>query len=74
MILSIFRIFMVLFVVALPGVAGSLTPDEVLVVANKNAARSVGLAKFYMERRDVSLNVAGESVFCRVSKQGSCPG
>ncbi|MGM0760923.1 MAG: TIGR03790 family protein, partial [Thermodesulfobacteriota bacterium] len=28
-------------------------PSQVLVVANKNAARSVGLAKYYMHKRDI---------------------
>jgi len=30
-----------------------LNPEEVLVVANKNAARSVGLARYYMEKRSI---------------------
>ncbi len=35
------------------GQAWALDPDEVLVVANKNAARSVGLAKYYMQQRKI---------------------
>ena len=31
----------------------ALTPDEVLVVANRNAAKSPGLARFYMEQRGI---------------------
>jgi hypothetical protein len=31
----------------------ALEPDEILVVANRNAARSVGLAKYYMKRREI---------------------
>ncbi|MFO7877336.1 MAG: TIGR03790 family protein [Desulfovermiculus sp.] len=31
----------------------ALQPSQILVVANKNAARSVGLAKYYMQKRDV---------------------
>ena len=31
----------------------ALEPDEILVVANRNAARSVGLAKYYMKRRGI---------------------
>lgn len=31
----------------------ALSANEVLVVANKNAARSVGLAKYYMEKRQI---------------------
>jgi uncharacterized protein (TIGR03790 family) len=33
--------------------AWGLEPDEVLVLANKKAARSVGLAKYYMKRRGI---------------------
>jgi uncharacterized protein (TIGR03790 family) len=36
-----------------PNIAGALIPSEILVVANKNAARSVGLAKYYMQKRGV---------------------
>ena len=31
----------------------ALEPNEILVLANRNAARSVGLAKYYMERRGI---------------------
>jgi uncharacterized protein (TIGR03790 family) len=31
----------------------ALQPHEILVIANKNAARSVGLAKYYMQRRGI---------------------
>jgi len=31
----------------------ALEPSEILVLANKNAARSVGLAKYYMKRRGI---------------------
>ena len=41
----------VLFVFA--GPCGALEPHEILVVANKNAARSVGLAQYYMQRRNI---------------------
>ncbi|MFO8033291.1 MAG: TIGR03790 family protein [Desulfohalobiaceae bacterium] len=33
--------------------AWALEPEEVLVVANKNAARSVGLAEYYMQQRSI---------------------
>ncbi len=36
-----------------PAAAHALTPDEVLVVANRNAAKSSGLASFYMKRRGI---------------------
>ena len=31
----------------------ALDPHEILVLANRNAARSVGLAKYYMKRRGI---------------------
>jgi uncharacterized protein (TIGR03790 family) len=31
----------------------ALEPHEILVVANKNAARSIGLARYYMEKRNI---------------------
>ena len=31
----------------------ALEPEEILVVANRNATRSVGLAKYYMKRRGI---------------------
>lgn len=37
----------------LPITATALTPDEVLVVANRNAAKSPGLASFYMKQRGI---------------------
>ena len=37
----------------------ALEPHEILVVANKNAARSVGLAKYYMKKRNIpQINLA----------------
>ncbi len=33
--------------------AWALEPHEILVLANKNAARSVGLAKYYMKKRGI---------------------
>ena len=36
-----------------PSVAGALEPDEVLVLANRNAARSKGLAEYYMTERNI---------------------
>ena len=36
----------------IPG-AWALTPDEVLVIANKNAAKSPGLASYYMKKRNI---------------------
>jgi len=31
----------------------ALEPDEILVLANRNAAKSVGLAKYYMQKRKI---------------------
>ncbi len=53
---QVFRIVMLGCVLALPAAAGALTPEEVLVVANKNVARSVGLAEYYMEKRGVPVD------------------
>lgn len=46
----IFTVFFVWF--ALAG-ASALTPEEVLVVANMNAAKSKGLAAYYMKKRQI---------------------
>jgi uncharacterized protein (TIGR03790 family) len=35
------------------GTGHALEPHEILVIANKNAARSVGLAQYYMQKRNV---------------------
>ncbi len=34
----------------------ALQPDEILVIANSNAARSVGLAEYYMKKRNIPQN------------------
>jgi uncharacterized protein (TIGR03790 family) len=34
----------------------ALEPHEILVIANRNAARSVGLAKYYMKKRSIPEN------------------
>jgi len=36
-----------------PNICLALEPDEILVIANRNAARSVGLAKYYMKKRKI---------------------
>jgi len=38
---------------ALAEMCFALEPHEILVLANRNAAKSVGLAKYYMERRGI---------------------
>ena len=35
------------------GTVNALEPHEILVIANKNAARSVGLAQYYMQKRNI---------------------
>ncbi|MBU4099911.1 MAG: TIGR03790 family protein, partial [Proteobacteria bacterium] len=47
----ILAILILLFI--LPDICLALEPDEILVVANRNAAKSVGLAKYYMEKRKI---------------------
>jgi len=46
-------IFTVCSVGFVPSVASALTPEEVLVVANRNAAKSKGLAVYYMAKRRI---------------------
>jgi len=48
----------VLFLVLLlcPAPAFGLRPDEVLVLANKNASSSLDLAEYYMEKREIPRN------------------
>ena len=36
-----------------PLFADALEPEEILILANKNAARSVGLAMYYMKKRGI---------------------
>lgn len=55
-VLTCIRIALVVFVISLSG--GSqpvwgLTPGEVLVVANRNAAKSKGIAAYYMKKRQI---------------------
>ena len=48
-------LFLVIFetICLLSAPCTALEPGEILVVANRNAARSVGLAKYYMKRRGI---------------------
>jgi uncharacterized protein (TIGR03790 family) len=46
-----FAVIMIGHLLPLP--CWALEPHEILVLANKNAARSVGLAKYYMEKRGI---------------------
>ena len=47
------RLFLILLLLTLPCSAHALDPDEVMVLANRNAARSKGLAQYYMEKRNI---------------------
>ena len=48
------RWFISLFtLICLGSPARALQPDQILVIANRNAARSTGLAKYYMEKREI---------------------
>ncbi|MFO7761606.1 MAG: TIGR03790 family protein [Thermodesulfobacteriota bacterium] len=52
-ILAAVFVAVAVFFFVLPARVIALEPDEILVVANKNAARSVGLARYYMDKRGV---------------------
>ncbi|MFZ7110302.1 MAG: TIGR03790 family protein [Desulfatiglandales bacterium] len=52
----VIAVVLFLFLVFWAGPSNALSPDEILVIANKNAARSVGLAKYYMEKRGIPKN------------------
>lgn len=48
----VFRIWFALFLI-LPSTAVALAPEQILVIANRNAAKSVDLARYYMEKRGI---------------------
>ena len=50
-IIFLFFMFFILFIK--PEFSIALEPHEILVVANKNASRSEGLARFYLEKRGI---------------------
>jgi uncharacterized protein (TIGR03790 family) len=50
----LFRIFWVGLGVFQPAIGLALGPDEILVVANRNVAGSVRLARYYMQKRQIS--------------------
>ena len=50
---SVFACGAILSLIFWASIGLALQPSQVLVVANKNAARSVGLAKYYMQKRDI---------------------
>ena len=51
-LVSLFGAVLILLYI-FPNTCLALEPDEVLVIANRNAARSVGLAKYYMKKRGI---------------------
>lgn len=44
---------LIIFLLYTSSSAFALSPEEVLVVANKNASKSISLAKYYMEKRQI---------------------
>ncbi|MFC1822429.1 hypothetical protein ACFL9T_06950, partial [Thermodesulfobacteriota bacterium] len=44
-------VFVSLFL--MPVASHALQPEQILVLANRNAARSLGLANYYMKRRNI---------------------
>jgi hypothetical protein len=50
-LIGVIAAFFSLIVFAPP--ASALSPEEVLVIANRNAAKSLGLATWYMEKRQI---------------------
>jgi len=51
---GLFRLFIISAALcSLQKPAAALEPKEILVLANRNAARSVGLAKYYMKKRGI---------------------
>jgi len=51
----IIAIIMGVVIFMMPCFAKALDPDEILVIANKNASQSKGLALYYMEQRKIPL-------------------
>ncbi len=49
----LFLYFLLLIVILRPALCLALEPHEVLVIANTNAAKSVGLARYYMKQRNI---------------------
>ncbi len=53
---SVFTFGMLVLIFASPGLGWALTPEQVVVIANKMAWHSVELAKYYMKKRDIPSN------------------
>lgn len=53
---SVFAFGMLVLFFASPGLGWALTPEQVVVIANKMAWHSVELAKYYMKKRDIPSN------------------
>ena len=51
--ITVSLVWMLPFCLIMPSLVLALEPAEVLVIANRNAAHSVKLAKYYMERRGI---------------------
>ena len=48
-----FNKFLILLFLIFQSLCYGLEPGEILVIANRNAPKSVGLAKYYMEKRNI---------------------
>ena len=46
-------LFLLLAILAAPSVCRALSPDEILVIANVRANNSLGLARYYMQQRNI---------------------
>ncbi len=53
MIAPVIAVVIGVVILAMPCVARALDPDEILVIANRNASSSLGLARYYMEQRKI---------------------
>jgi uncharacterized protein (TIGR03790 family) len=60
-------IFLILVMTPAPGMG--LNPNEVLVIANRNAAKSQGLAAYYMKKREIP---ASNLVLLWITDQETC--
>lgn len=46
-------LWMVVLILMMPWVAMALEPSEILIIANKNAGKSVELARYYAKKRNI---------------------
>lgn len=53
----------------LPNLCNAIEPNEILVVANKSSSKSVGVAKYYMEKRKIPKD---NLIMVRVTDKETC--